>query len=110
MISFTRISILDPALLLIVPNTQHLGRVSNEFHVELFFEELAMDCETTCVINSKLRSSSRQWNISMFRWVNSFSEGSLNFDEQSENNLHLHKKNAEDFSTNHQILPDRIAT
>ena len=35
MISFARIAILDPALSSIVPNTQHFGCVSNEFHMEL---------------------------------------------------------------------------
>ena len=39
MISFARIAILDPALLSIVPNTQHLGCVSISVHVELFEEQ-----------------------------------------------------------------------
>ena len=36
MISFARILILDPALLSIAPSAQHLGCVSNWFHMELF--------------------------------------------------------------------------
>ena len=38
MISFARILILDPALLLIEPNTQHLGCASIWFQMELFEE------------------------------------------------------------------------
>ena len=38
MISFARILILDPALLSIVPNTQHLDCVSIWFHMQLFEE------------------------------------------------------------------------
>ena len=54
---------------------------------------------TTCTIDRKLRPSSRQWNVSLFRWVTSFSEDSPNFVEQSENNLHSKKKNAESSQT-----------
>ena len=40
MISFARIAVLEPALLSIVPNTntQHIGCISNWFHMELFEE------------------------------------------------------------------------